>query len=71
MNIIDLNSAIVCRLEAARKFGTAYDRLFLLAERKFKSSLASLPSCPESFYQWGRLLHDKALRVSRVEIFKV
>ena len=51
MNIIDLNSAIVCRMEAAKKFGTEYDRLFALAEAKFMSSLASLPSCAESFYQ--------------------
>ena len=43
MNIIDLNTAIVCRLEASQKYGAEYDRLFALAESKFKSSLASLP----------------------------
>jgi hypothetical protein len=31
MNIIDLNAAIVCRLEAIHKYGTEYDRLFALA----------------------------------------
>ena len=57
-------------MEAAKKFGTEYDRLFSLAERKFKLSLASLPSCAESFYQWGRLLHEKANRIEGIETYK-
>ena len=35
------------------------------------SSLASLPCCAESFYQWGRLLHDKAVKSKKVEIFRL
>ena len=39
MNIIDLNAAIVCRLEAVNKYGTEYDRLFALAVSLSLSSL--------------------------------
>lgn len=50
MNIIDLNAAIVCRLEAIQKYGTEYDRLFALAVIRERERKRNFPHFLKSLF---------------------
>jgi hypothetical protein len=62
MNLIEHSAGVVLAHEATKCSGRAADRLFSMADSKFRRSLERTPNSSLTLFDWAKMLHTQAQR---------